>query len=105
MKNFDQIIHTFGSVFSYGPKLHPTRDWSFLIIVTALIVTLSIGWNAWLFIEAETGKLSASAAALPNHTNAPINVSGVQSVFQKRATEESSYQSAYNFVDPSTQGS
>jgi hypothetical protein len=105
MKNFQDTLKKFSRTFSYGSKMHPDRDWSILVSIAAILTALSIGFNAWLFIEASTGKLAASSAAAPDHLAPAINISTVQDVFKKRATEEDAYQNTDSFVDPSTSGS
>jgi hypothetical protein len=105
MKNFQDTLKKFSRTFSYGSKMHPDRDWSILVSIAAILTALSIGFNAWLFIEASTGKLAASSAAAPDHLAPAINISTVQDVFKKRATEEDAYQNTDSFVDPSSAGS
>jgi hypothetical protein len=91
-------------IFRYGDRLKPNRDWFILLTLTALCLVASVCWNIFLFSQLENGK-SVGNVTVPNHTAATSSISGVQTVFQKRAAQESNYQHAYTFIDPSLGGS
>ncbi len=92
-------------MFSYGERIKPTRDWLVLASIALILFILSIGWNVWLFSQLENGKSLSSSGPTAPVPSAANSVNAVQSLFQKRATEENNYQTIYHFVDPSLPGS
>jgi hypothetical protein len=91
----------FLSKLSYGKRIHPARDWFIILIVSFLLVLASVAWNAWLFLNAgnETGAVTPQTQADAGLSTQAL--ANVQAVFQKRATEETFYQTTYHFPDPS----
>lgn len=89
---------------SYGDRPRPLRDWFILVSLGAILLGLSVGWNAWQFVRVTEGQTIGEAVP---QTIAPAAASleGVRSVFQNRAAEEARYRTEYRFVDPLQQGS
>jgi hypothetical protein len=90
--------------FAYGDRIRPTRDWYVILTIAGVLLLVGIGWNAFLFNELESGKNIGPTVTAPQKVIGN-SVTSVQTVFQKRATEENNYQSTYHFVDPSLPGS
>lgn len=104
MKNLSSQLSSLKKIFAYGEGVQPTRDWLILSGIAIVLFILSIGWNVWMFAQLENGmSLSSSTRSAPM-PSAANSVNAVQSLFQKRATEENHYQTDYRFVDPSLLG-
>lgn len=86
--------------FSYGSKVHPARDWFYLLVAMTVLVALSIGWNLWLLRSVEKGgTIGDENATVESFDEAPIE--SVRAVFEQRRTEQLRYRQEYRFVDPS----
>lgn len=92
-------IRTILRRISYGETVRPVRDWFVLLSITAILVALSIGWNALLFRDLEAGGVTAPGEGVTAFDALPIE--SVRAVFEARKAEELRYTSEYRFVDPS----
>ncbi|KND51179.1 MAG: hypothetical protein ABA06_02605 [Parcubacteria bacterium C7867-001] len=89
------------SSFSYGEYIHPLRDWFVLLIVSAVLLVASVGWNVWLFYRVLNGESLGSATASTTPLFDTASLSAAQTVFDARAVEEERYKKEYRFIDPS----
>jgi hypothetical protein len=85
----------------YGERLNPARDWLVLVSISAVLLLMSLAWNAWLFNRVTNGAAIGTATSTP--TLNPAAIDSVNELFQKRATIETEYKNAH-FVDPSVPG-
>lgn len=86
--------------FSYGSRVHPARDWFYLLLAMTLLVAFSIGWNIWLLKSVEKGgTIGDESTTVESFDEAPIE--SVRAVFEERRTEQLQYRQEYRFVDPS----
>ncbi len=84
-------------------EARPARDWFLIVAGAALLLVLSIAWNAFLFIRLTHGEaLDADTTATEPDSGASVNE--IRNVFEHRGTEETRYRSQYQFVDPSRSG-
>jgi len=87
------------SRFSYGPDVHPARDWSYLLLLASILVAISIAWNFRLYQEVQEGATLGEEVPATPVDIAPIE--SVRAVFEERKAEEQKYRTEYRFVDPS----
>jgi hypothetical protein len=103
MKKLNSLLSYFKK-FSYGDRIHPTRDWFIMLTVSLGILVVGALWHLFIFTELANGK-NLGAPQTASTTEAVNPVSSIQQLFQKRATGEGNYQNTYTFVDPSLPGS
>ncbi|MES2668439.1 MAG: hypothetical protein V4644_01990 [Patescibacteria group bacterium] len=84
---------------SYGDRIRPSRDWSYLLMLMIALVVASVATNFWMLKQAERETVSGAAAAAAVFDAAPIE--SVRAVFEQRRIEEGRYRAEYRFVDPS----
>ena len=84
--------------FHYGPRLRPTRDWLMLLIIFAVLLLASLGWNVWLFSQATKGNI---VGATPEAPQAQIELEEIKTLFAERSAQQARYIQEYRFVDPS----
>lgn len=95
--SFFKKVH---SLVRPGSHTHPTRDWFLLIGLSALLIGLSAGWNAWSYIDSTIR--DSTANVVPEVTSFDTSaVDAVQSVFTTRREESERYRGTYRFIDPS----
>ncbi len=87
------------SRISYGSGVHPARDWSYLLLLAAILIAISIAWNMWLYQEVQEGATLGEEVPATPVDIAPIEA--VRAVFEERKAEEQKYRTEYRFVDPS----
>lgn len=86
--------------FSYGTRLHPTRDWFYILLAASILVALSIGWNIWLLRSVEAGgTIGDETLEVESFDNSSIE--SVRALFEARENEQLRYRQEYRFVDPS----
>ncbi len=87
-------------LFHDGTHPHPVRDWFVIVGVSAVLVGVSVGWNTWTYIQANTEikQVSEGSPAAVFDVGA---VETVQRSFEERSKEAERYRSSYHFVDPS----
>ncbi|HEY0979297.1 MAG TPA: hypothetical protein VGE23_00420 [Candidatus Paceibacterota bacterium] len=85
--------------FSYGTRIHPTRDWFLLLSLATALIVASVAWNLWLLKSVERGGVIGSEQAPATFDAAPIE--SARAVFEARRGEELRYRQEYRFVDPS----
>ena len=85
--------------FSYGTRMHPARDWFYLLCAATALVAVSIAWNVWLLRSVQQGDTLGSEAA-PETFDAS-SIESVRVVFEARKDEARKYRQEYRFVDPS----
>lgn len=86
--------------FSYGTRVHPARDWFYVLLVASLLIALSIGWNIWLLRSVEAGgTIGDEAIEIESFDESPIE--SVRALFKAREQEQLRYRQEYRFVDPS----
>ena len=105
MKKISFKLDSLSKLFTYGDRVHPTRDWLVLLGSAVVLFLLSVVWNVFLFSQIENGKPIGAVPTKPSTPDVGASVTDVQQIFQQRATEENHYQSDYHFVDPSLPGS
>lgn len=80
-------------------QLHPARDWFVLLGIAAVLVGLSVGWNALIFMRVEAGEtLGDPVAQAPKADTGSLE--SVKALFAERANERERYRTTYRFVDP-----
>ena len=100
MKKILQRISHIGKLFHTSRHVHPTRDWFMLLGGTALLIGVTAGWNAWVYVDSTTRTAAPrESAAVPSFDTSVVGA--VQSAFAVRAEESSRYRTTYRFVDPS----
>lgn len=85
--------------FSYGTRMHPARDWFYLLCAATVLVAVSIAWNVWLLRSVQQGGTIGNETA-PEAFDAS-SIESVRAVFEARKDEEWKYRQEYRFVDPS----
>lgn len=86
--------------FSYGTRIHPTRDWFYMLLIAVMLVALSIGWNTWLLRSVEAGgTIGDETIEVESFDDSPIE--SVRALFEAREQEQLRYRQEYRFVDPS----
>lgn len=96
------FLHMLLSKLTYGERLKPERDWFVLLWISAGLLVASIGWNAWLYHQIESGAVIGNSTVKPAAVFNKTSVTNVQNIFTDRASEEARYTTgAYNFIDPS----
>jgi hypothetical protein len=92
------------NLFHYGDRVHPARDWFFIVTVLSGLIVASAIWNSFLFLRVVNGQyIGVTATTTPSVVNSSLD--DVHKVFDARAAEENRYRSEYRFVDPSLPGS
>lgn len=83
-------------------RLDPERDWILLLLISVMLLTGIVVWNAWTFdMIAKGGVIGSSSTSTPSVFK-QSSLEDVHTVFEKRAVEESNYTSGvYQYVDPS----
>jgi hypothetical protein len=103
MKNIFKQLGSFKKLFAYGNHIRPTRDWLLVLGSAGVLFFVGIAWHLWIFSSLVNGKtLGVPPASVAPATES--STAGVQTIFQKRATESNHYQNDYHFVDPSAPG-
>ncbi|MCX6790553.1 MAG: hypothetical protein NTV60_03470 [Candidatus Kaiserbacteria bacterium] len=83
-------------------RLDPERDWILLLIISVILLTSIVVWNAWTFDMIAKGGVIGSSATSTAPTLEQTSFEDIHAVFDKRAIEESNYTSGvYQYVDPS----
>ncbi len=91
-------IKSFFRLFSYGPRVRPTRDWLVLLSGFAILLLASVLWNVVQYAHVVKGeKIGNAEVQAPGQ----IQLDAVQALFAARAAERAKYQGTYRFVDPS----
>ncbi len=85
-----------------SPHRSPVRDWTALLIASAVILAGIVVWNVWAFeTMAESGVTGSTAPASSPAFNRS-SIDAVTAIFAKRAAEEERYATGtYRFKDPS----
>ncbi len=87
--------------FNYGERLQPARDWFILLVLTALVFSLSAVWSIWLFGRVANGDLLTTATTTTPSVFSKESLDAVQEVFTEREAEETKYATGeYSFIDP-----
>jgi hypothetical protein len=84
----------------YGEDIRPVRDWLSILGGIALLFFFSMLWNVWMYVRISNGEVIGSTTTTQPGVDASA-ITAAESVFQKRATEETNYKTVYHFVDPS----
>lgn len=101
MKFPSQIESVFSRVL-HGWHRDPTRDWLTLLIFVALLFSVILVWNMWLFDTVASGGVIGPAPATSPTVLGPASLNIVQEIFVSRAAEEAKYvNGTYHFIDPS----
>lgn len=95
---FDRLARRARSLSAIDPE----RDWIMLLILSVIVLSGVMVWNAFVFDTVVQG--GVIGAPLPN--SAPLfsqsSLDAIHEVFANRATEEEKYLSdVYHFADPS----
>jgi len=104
--NFSKLNLSLSSLprISYGPRIHPARDWVIVLLVSLVVLAGFVVAGVWLFLQGDapdpTKQTAAQSAAL-----SPELLSGTDALFEERAQESVRYQREYQFVDPAQLGS
>ena len=86
------------------PSSHqdPERDWIVLLIVSIIMLTGIVVWNAWAFDTIAKGNIIGSVVSTTPAASNQSSFGEINTIFEKRATEETNYTSGvYQYVDPS----
>ena len=86
--------------FSYGTRIHPARDWFYVLLAASLFIALSIAWNIWLLRSVEAGGTIGDESVEVESFD-ESGVESVRALFKERETEQLRYRQEYRFVDPS----
>lgn len=86
--------------FSYGTRLHPARDWFYVLLAATILIACSIAWNIWLLRSVEAGgTIGDEVVEVESFDESPIE--SVRALFESRKEEQMRYRQEYRFVDPS----
>lgn len=86
----------------HGWRRDPDRDWLTLLGFAALVFSVILVWNMWLFDTVAKGGVIGSAPASSSAVQGSASLQTVQAIFANRAAEETKYANGtYRFTDPS----
>lgn len=83
-------------------RLDPARDWFVLLVLSLLLLSVIIVWNAWAFDTVAGGGVidTPSSNAAPLFSQSSLDT--IHTIFANRAIEDAKYtSSSYHFTDPS----
>jgi hypothetical protein len=81
---------------------NPVRDWFVLLTLSLFALVVIIVWNVWTFDTVANGGIIGSSATSTTPVFNQSSLDAIQTVFSKRAEEESRYlRGVYRFADPS----
>lgn len=84
------------------PYADPERDWLVLLIVSVMVLSGVVVWNAWAFDTVANGGVIGSPATSTAPVFSKSSLDDLHAIFANRAAEEDKYMSgAYHFSDPS----
>lgn len=96
------IIESFLKRLRAGIHPNPARDWTVLLILSAIILAGIVVWNAWIFDTVARGGVIGAPPVkkLPVFNRALLN--DVRFIFETRAAEALKYRTGvYEYADPS----
>lgn len=83
-------------------RLDPERDWIVLLIVSIIVLTGIVVWNAWAFDTIAKGKILGPTASTTVTTFKQSSFGEIHTIFEERVKEEVNYTSGvYQYIDPS----
>lgn len=98
MATFNFLLKRFKSL----SPLDPERDWLVLVILSVIMLSGIIVWNAWAFDTVVNGGVIGSPASSTPPIFNQSALDAIRTVFDNRATEETKYTSdVYHYIDPS----
>jgi len=101
MTNFN-IISSFVSRARSSARLDPARDWIIMLIISLIVLTGVVIWNAWAFDTVAGGGTIGLATTSLVPTFNQSSLDAIRTVFANRAAEEEKYVTGvYRFSDPS----
>ncbi len=100
--NISNLFHSLVKRLRPGEYQDPSRDWTVLLIFSAIVLIGVIVWNMWAFSTVARGGVIGSAPASSVPVFSTTSLDAVHAIFEKRAAEEIKYETGtYRYADPS----
>ncbi len=102
MPSLNTYIRSILVRFSYGTRPNPARDWTVLLIISALALTTIASWNLWVFDTIVNGGTLGNVSTSTQPVFSQASISTIRDLFDTRSAEALKYtDGSYRFSDPS----